>query len=46
MYSKNEVLSYGLHYTAQARYVGEEVMFFEEGFSVPDAKIPRAPVAA
>jgi len=46
MYSQNEALSYGLHYTAQARYVGDEVMFFKEGLAVPDAKIPRAKVAA
>jgi len=46
MYSKNEGLSYGLHYTAQARYVGDEVMFFKEGITVPDAEIPRATVAA
>lgn len=46
MYSQNEALTYGLHYTAQARYVGDEVMFFKEGISVPDAKIPRATAAA
>lgn len=46
MYSQNEALSYGLHYTAQARYVGDEVMFFRKGISVPEAKIPRATVAA
>lgn len=46
MYRQNEALTYGLHYTAQARYVGDEVMFFKEGISVPDAKIPRATVAA
>lgn len=46
MYSQNEALTYGLHYTAQVRYVGDEVMFFKEGISVPDAKIPRATVAA
>lgn len=46
MYSQNEALTYGLHYTAQARYVGDEVMFFKEGISVPDAEIPRATVAA
>ena len=46
MYSQNEALTYGLHYTAQARYVGDEVMFFKEGISIPDAKIPRATVAA
>lgn len=46
MYSGNEALSYGLHYTAQARYVGDEVMFFKQGIGVPDAKIPRATAAA
>ncbi|WP_282346403.1 DNA adenine methylase [Pseudomonas sp. PS01301] len=46
MYSENEALTYGLHYTAQARYVGDEVMFFKEGITVPDARIPRATVAA
>jgi DNA adenine methylase len=46
MYSQSEVLSYGLHYTAQARYVGDEVMFFKEGITVPDMEIPRATVAA
>ncbi|WP_122605777.1 DNA adenine methylase [Pseudomonas viridiflava] len=46
MYSQNEALSYGLHYTAQARYVGDEVMFFKEGLSVPKAKLPKATVAA
>ena len=46
MYSQNEALSYGLHYTAQARYVGDEVMFFKAGVSVPNADIPSATVAA
>jgi DNA adenine methylase len=46
MYRRNEALSYGLHYTAQARYVGDEVMFFKAGVCVPDADIPRATVAA
>jgi len=46
MYSENEALTYGLHYTAQARYVGDEVMFFENGITVPEAQIPRATVAA
>lgn len=46
MYSHNEALSYGLHYTAQARYVGDEVMFFKSGVCVPNAEIPRATKAA
>lgn len=46
MYRQNKALSYGLHYTAQARYVGDEVMFFKAGVSVPNAEIPSATVAA
>lgn len=46
MYSASVSLEYGLHYTAQARYVGDEVMFFKEGLSVPDAQIPTATSAA
>lgn len=46
MYSGTVALQYGLHYTAQARYVGDEVMFFKEGLKVPDAQIPRATAVA
>jgi DNA adenine methylase len=46
MYQASAALSYGLHYTAQARYVGDEVMFFKNGISVPDTHIPRATIAA
>lgn len=46
MYSDAEALKYGLHYTAQARYVGDEVMFFKDGLAVPDAKIPKSPSVA
>ncbi|PLU99890.1 DNA methyltransferase [Pseudomonas plecoglossicida] len=45
MYSGSEALKYGLHYTAQARYIGDEVMFFKDGLKVPDAEIPKAAVA-
>lgn len=45
MYSGSEALKYGLHYTAQARYVGDEVMFFKDGLKVPDAEIPKAAAA-
>lgn len=45
MYSGSEALKYGLHYTAQARYVGDEVMFFKDGLKVPDAEIPKASTA-
>lgn len=46
MYSETEALKYGLHYTAQARYVGDEVMFFKNGLKIPDAEIPKATAAA
>ncbi len=42
MYSGSEAVKYGLHYTAQVRYVGDEVMFFKNGLKVPDAEIPKA----
>lgn len=45
MYNGSEALKYGLHYTAQARYVGDEVMFFKDGLKLPDAEIPKAAVA-
>ena len=35
MYGASKTLTYGLHYTAQQRYVGSEVMFFSERLSVP-----------
>lgn len=46
MYSDTEALKYGLHYTAQARYVGDEVMFFKNGLKIPDAEIPKATAVA
>lgn len=46
MYCHTEALSYGLHYTAQSRYVGDEVMFFKEGIKVPDARLPTSQSAA
>jgi DNA adenine methylase len=46
MYCDNKALSYGLHYTAQSRYIGDEVMFFKEGLTIPDAQIPKPKIAA
>ncbi|MGF6595101.1 DNA adenine methylase [Pseudomonas sp. 2835] len=46
MYNETEALKYGLHYTAQARYVGDEVMFFKNGLKIPDAEIPKATAVA
>lgn len=45
MYKMSQVLSYGLNYTAQRRYVGSEVMFFSQGLVVPDEAIPQTKVA-
>lgn len=36
MYSYAHSFTYGLHYTAQTRYIGSEVMFFSERLTPPD----------
>jgi DNA adenine methylase len=41
MYQMARSLSYGLNYTAQRRYVGNEVMFFSPHIIVPDEAIPQ-----
>lgn len=41
MYQMSQSLSYGLNYTAQRRYVGNEVMFFGRNVVVPDESIPQ-----
>ena len=41
MYQMSQSLSYGLNYTAQRRYVGNEVMFFSRNIVVPDETIPQ-----
>lgn len=41
MYQMSQSLSYGLNYTAQRRYVGNEVMFFGQRIVVPDESIPQ-----
>jgi DNA adenine methylase len=41
MYQLSKSLSYGLNYTAQRRYVGNEVMFFSPNLVVPDEEIPQ-----
>lgn len=41
MYQFSQSLSYGLNYTAQRRYVGNEVMFFSQSLVVPDDEIPQ-----
>jgi DNA adenine methylase len=46
MYSLSQSLSYGLNYTAQKRYVGNEVMFFSQYIRVPEDGIPGVLAAA
>jgi DNA adenine methylase len=41
MYQLSQGLSYGLNYTAQRRYVGNEVMFFSQQLGVPDEAVPK-----
>lgn len=41
MYQLSQSLSYGLNYTAQRRYVGNEVMFFGRTIVVPHESIPQ-----
>jgi DNA adenine methylase len=46
MYKLSLGLSYRLNYTAQARYVGAEVMFFSPGLVVPEDELPQSLLAA
>lgn len=46
MYQLSRSLSYGLNYTAQRRYVGNEVMFFSQNLIVPDENIPQTKEAS
>ncbi|MEY4591146.1 MAG: hypothetical protein RIR18_41 [Pseudomonadota bacterium] len=46
MYQRSRSLSYGLNYTAQRRYVGNEVMFFSQNIVIPDEAIPQTKKAA
>ena len=46
MYRLSQSLSYGLNYTAQRRYVGNEVMFFSRDLVVPDQAILQTKAAA
>jgi DNA adenine methylase len=46
MYQMCQSLSYGLNYTAQRRYVGNEVMFFSRNIVIPDSTIPQTMAVA
>ncbi|MDP2015609.1 DNA adenine methylase [Hydrogenophaga sp.] len=46
MYTMSRSLSYGLHYTAQARYIGSEIMFFQSGLTIPENSFPASALAA
>lgn len=46
MYQLSRSLSYGLNYTAQRRYVGNEVMFFSQNLIIPEEEIPQAKAVA
>lgn len=46
MYKISRSMSYGLNYTAQRRYVGNEVMFFSQNLVIPDALIPQTKTVA
>jgi DNA adenine methylase len=46
MYRLARSLRYGLHYTAQERYAGSEVMFFSDGLKVPALAASGARAAA
>jgi len=46
MYQMSKALTYGLNYTAQKRYVGDEVMFFSEGLQVSNSELPSTPLVA
>ncbi len=45
MYKVSNSLCYGLNYTAQRRYVGNEVMFFSRDLSVPQDNLPKTKLA-
>ncbi len=46
MYSMSDGMSYCLHYTAQKRYLGSEVMFFSSDLSIVEELIPKPKLVA
>lgn len=43
MYAQSRSISYRLSYSAQARYRGQEIMFFSSGLTVPNVDHPISP---
>jgi DNA adenine methylase len=46
LYQFSKCLAYNLNYTAQKRYVGNEVMFFSHELLIPEDEIPQPKLAA
>lgn len=46
MYQLSKQIKYGLNYSAQRRYIGNEVMFFKQDLAIPDKSIPNPSRAA
>lgn len=46
LYTKYRQRTFGLHYSAQARYEGSEIMFFAPGMKIPEEIIPSRARAA
>lgn len=45
MYMASKALTYTLNYSAQVRYIGNEVMFFSPKLDVPDDELPQTAIA-
>lgn len=47
MYNGKDGITYGLSYSAQERYLGDEVMFFKSGMKIPiEARLPPTSLSA
>lgn len=46
MYQMSKSLSYGLNYSAQRRYIGNEIMFFSQDLLIPEEGIPKVKMAS